>query len=430
MDADSKTIGIITMGCPKNLVDSEKLALRLQYAGYKVAHEQSPADIIIVNTCAFIHDAREESVEMILDAARLKSEGRVAKLIVTGCLAERYKSELANEIPEVDGFFGVNEYDNLVKVLNGDAVAKDHKRLLGTPSHYAFLKIAEGCNHACAFCAIPSIRGAFRSEPIEQLVDEANWLASTGVKELIVIAQDTTSFGVDIYKQRRLAELLERLCEIQKLHWIRLMYTYPAGFPESVIPVIRDHPKMAKYLDIPLQHISDRVLLSMERGIDGNGSRRLIEKIRNSIPDITIRTSFIVGYPGESRAEFSELKKFVSDFSFDRMGVFAYSHEEGTPAALLKDDISHETKLRRLDALRSLHEKQSLTKNLKRIGSQIQIIVDGDLEGIKMGRTQADAPEVDQVVILSQASVCKPGDIVQVNISDASSFELFGEVAD
>ena len=422
------TISIITMGCPKNMVDSEKLAAKLSDQGFDVAHEKESAEIVIINTCGFINDAKTESVDEILAFSNLKLKGQIKKLIVTGCLSERYRDDLTSEIPEADAIFGVNEYDKVIEYISGNKVSEvDNNRILSTPSHYAYLKIAEGCNRTCSFCSIPLIRGQLKSRPMDALIEETKNLAEKGVKELIVIAQDTISYGLDIYGKRRIAELLKKLSLVDGIEWIRLMYTYPAAFPDDLLDEIASNEKIVKYIDLPLQHINDGILKSMNRGIDKEKTYALIKKIREKIPVVALRSSFIVGYPGEDRKSFSELYNFVKEMKFERMGVFAYSSEEGTDSYKLGDPVNHKTKMKRMTDLISLHEKNSISFNQSLVGKEIPVILDSVEENQIMGRLAFDAPEIDNVVFLNGIEF-KGGMICQCKITDSGIFDVSAEI--
>lgn len=426
----SNSIAIVTLGCHKNLVDSEVLMRQLQAASIQVYHnpEHIVSDTVIVNTCGFIADAKEESVNTILNFVRAKNEGRIRRLLVMGCLSQRYRTELQAEIPEADHFFGVDELPLLLKSIGVDYKNElIGERTITTPSHYAYLKISEGCDRACAFCAIPGIRGKHRSKPIEALVKEAGFLASKGVKELIVIAQDTTWYGLDIYKKRRLAELLSELTKVDGIEWIRLHYTYPAGFPKNVLDVIASSPKLCKYIDIPVQHISDKILKSMHRGHTGDQTRELIREIRSSVPDVAIRTSIITGFPGETDQHFDELEKFVTETKFDRLGVFTYSHEENTTAFKLDDNVPEQIKNRRAARLMEIQEGISLQKNNGKIGSIMQVIIDRSEGDFWIGRTEFDSPEVDNEILIPLTFKLEAGSFYQVRITGAEPFDLYAE---
>ena len=436
-------INIITLGCSKNTVDSENLAGRLTAEGHTLFfdRQRNDCDAVIVNTCGFIGDAKEESINAILQQIAVKTRGRKArKLIVCGCLVERYKAELAKEMPEVDAWYGVHEWDKIANDLKDPKTLKpsDPKTLkpysprpLSTPTHYAYLKIAEGCNRSCSYCAIPLIRGAHKSIPIDELIAEANALVAKGVKELIVISQDTTYYGLDLYHRRALGELLNRLASESGAPWIRLHYTYPTSFPEDAIDAIARHPNICNYIDIPLQHINSRILNSMQRGITREGTLRLLDTFRAKLPDAAIRTTLIVGYPGETEKEFEELKQFVSDARFDRMGCFAYSPEEGTPAEHLGDPVPDDEKQRRVAELMAIQEQISLEKNQARIGKTYRCLVDRMDGEYIVGRTQYDSPEVDDEVLIPASGTSRtprPGDFVDVCITDATEHDLMGRL--
>ena len=427
-------INIITLGCSKNTVDSEKLAAGLQAAGHTVHFDRArnDCDTVIVNTCGFIGDAKEESINTVLQQIGVKTRGRKSRrLVVCGCLVERYRDELEKEMPEVDAWYGVHEWERMVREIGevGD-YRETTVRPLSTASHYAYLKIAEGCNRSCSYCAIPLIRGAHRSIPIDDLVAEAKALVAGGVKELIVISQDTTYYGLDIYGRRALGELLDRLADESGATWIRLHYTYPTSFPADAIDAIARHKNICNYIDIPLQHINSRILSSMQRGIDREGTLRLLDTFRAKLPDVAIRTTLIVGYPGESEEEFDELKDFVRQARFDRMGCFAYSPEEGTPAYALGDTVPEDVKQRRVDELMAIQEQISLEKNRARIGRTYRCIVDRREGELLVARTEYDSPEVDDEVLVRQTRAgIRPGDFVDIRITDALENDLVGEIA-
>ena len=428
-------INIITLGCSKNTVDSENLAGKLKADGHTVYfdRQQNDCDTVIVNTCGFIGDAKEESINALLEQIRIKTRGRKQRrLIACGCLVERYKEELAQEMPEVDAWYGVHEWENIAMAVGTiGAISPIDKRPLSTPSHYAYLKIAEGCNRSCSYCAIPLIRGAHRSRPIDDIVAEAKALVASGVKELIVISQDTTYYGLDLYHRRALGELLDRLATESGAPWIRLHYTYPTSFPEEAIDAIARHSNICNYIDIPLQHINSRILNSMQRGIDREGTLRLLDSFRAKLPDVAIRTTLIVGYPGETEREFEELKDFVRTARFDRMGCFAYSPEEGTPAYTLGDPVPDEVKQQRVAELMEIQEQISLEKNQSRIGKTYRCIIDRIEGEYIIGRTQYDSPEVDdEVLIPASGTACtpRPGDFVDVCITDATEHDLMGRL--
>jgi ribosomal protein S12 methylthiotransferase len=425
-------INVITLGCSKNLVDSEVLLRQLNYGHFTVTHDsdQFDHDIVIINTCGFINDAKQESIDTILNVVAAKKKGLVKKVIVSGCLSARYFEQLKKEIPGVDAYFGVNDFKGLLNLIGADF----RKELLGersltTPSHYAYLKIAEGCDRKCSFCAIPLIRGKHISKTVEELVKEAIFLRDQGVKELILIAQDLTYYGVDIYKKRNLAFLLEQLSQIKGIEWIRLQYAYPAAFPDDVLETIRDHNNICNYLDIPFQHINSRILKSMERGIDRNNTLKLIEKIRKTIPCVALRTSLIVGYPGETEKEFNELLKFISDVKFDRLGVFTYSHEESTAAFLLKDNVSQKIKQQRAEELMNMQQDISFQKNIGLVGKELKVIIDRREGEYFIGRTEFDSPEVDnEVLIKSSIKGNIIGQFRNVKITDAEAYDLYADI--
>lgn len=428
-----KKINIITLGCSKNTVDSEHLAAQLAAMEYKVVFDsdRTDADVVVINTCGFIGDAKQESIDTILRAAQLKSEGAIDELFVVGCLSQRYADELRPELPEVDDFFGVNDWAGIVERLGAKYRAENEtRRELSTPSHYAYLKISEGCNWMCGYCAIPLIRGRHKSVPMEALIAEAEALVAKGVREIMVIAQDTTYYGVDIYGERKLAELLERLCRIEKLEWVRLHYAYPTDFPDEVIEVMAREKKICRYLDIPFQHIADNQLTAMKRRHTKAEALRLIEKLRSAIPDIALRTTLLVGYPGESNADFEELLEFVRDTKFDRLGVFAYSEEEGTYSATrLRDDVPDEVKQQRVDRIMRLQERVSLENNARRIGETMRVIIDRKEGDFYIGRSEYDSPEVDQELIIdSRGKRLLRGRFYSVRITDAEDYDLYAEI--
>lgn len=429
----NKTINIITLGCSKNVVDSEHIMAQLEARGWQVDFDaDSPEyDVVVINTCGFIGDAKEESIDMILQCAEAKTEGLIGRLYVIGCLSERYADELREEIPEVDAYFGARTIDDVVRELEGDwDEAISTRRVLTTPEHYAYLKISEGCNWGCGYCAIPLIRGKHVSVPIEQLEQEARWLAEQGVRELMVIAQDTTYYGMDLYGERRLAELLERLCRIEGIEWIRLHYAYPTAFPDDVIEVMAREPKICKYLDIPLQHISDSQLKSMRRGITKAQSYELVRKLRAAMPDLAIRTTMLVGYPGESEQDFTELMEFVEEVRFERLGVFPYSEEEGTYSAeQLTDDVPEEVKQARVEAVMELQGRLSLEANRARVGRTERVVIDRTEGDFYVGRSQYDSPEVDQEILINTDEILEPGDFVMVEITGAEEYDLYAKLA-
>lgn len=428
-----KKINVITLGCSKNTVDSEHLMARLAAAGYSVVWDSDRTDArtVVINTCGFIGDAKQESIEMILRAAAAKQAGKIDRLFVIGCLSERYADELRHEIPEVDDYFGARTWDGIIRALGASQdPALETERLLSTPHHYAYLKISEGCNWMCGYCAIPLIRGRHVSVPMETLEEEARKLAAAGVRELIVIAQDTTYYGIDLYGERRLAELLRRLCRIDGIEWIRLHYAYPAAFPDDVIEVMASEPKICKYLDIPFQHISDAQLAAMHRRHTKAEALALIARLRAAIPDLALRTTLLVGYPGETEADFAELMEFVRDVRFERLGVFAYSEEEGTFSAReLHDDVPDEVKQQRVERIMELQHTISLENNLRRVGRIERVIIDSRQGDFYVGRTQYDSPEVDQEILIPTAERrLLRGHFYEVRIDRGADYDLYGHV--
>ena len=426
-----RKIHIVTLGCAKNIVDTEHLGGRLDAAGWEVVYDSDATDarVVVINTCGFIGDAKEESVNTILRFAAAREEGRIDRLFVMGCLSERYRDELRDELPEVDDFFGVNDLGDVLQALGerpGDRSCGE--RRLTTPPHYAYLKISEGCNWGCGYCAIPLIRGRHVSVPFEELLDEAAALAGKGGRELIVIAQDTTYYGIDLYGRRRLGELLRALCRVEGIEWVRLHYAYPAHFPREVIEAMRDEPKICKYLDIPLQHISDRMLGAMRRGLSKAETVRLVEELRREIPDIALRTTLLVGYPGETEADFEELLDFVREARFERLGVFPYSEEEGTYSATeLRDDVPPEVKTARAEQVMALQQEVSRSGNERLVGSLQRVMVDRREGDRWVGRTQYDSPEVDQEVLIGSSDPLRVGTLVDVRITAADDYDLYGE---
>ncbi len=421
-------INVITLGCSKNIYDSEILMGQLKASGKDVVHQRD-GQIVVVNTCGFIDNSKEESVDTILDAVRSKKNGQVDKVFVTGCLSERYKDDLKKEIPDVDDYFGTRDLPLLLKALGADYRRElIGERLTTTPQHYAYLKISEGCDRPCSFCAIPLMRGSHKSTPIEELVLEAKSLAEKGVVELILIAQDLTYYGLDIYKKRNLAELLRALTKVEGISWIRLHYLFPTGFPDDILDVIHDNPKVCNYVDIPLQHISDPVLKSMRRGTTMEKTNSLLKKMRKKVPDIAIRTTLIVGYPGETEEDFETLLKWVKDQKFERLGVFAYSHEENTHAYGLEDDVPNEIKQSRLNAIMEAQMSISEKYNFSKIGTILNCIVDREeSNGSYVCRTEKDSPDVDNEVHLNCPNIhLKKGSFVQVKITQASEYDLEG----
>ena len=430
-----KKINVITLGCSKNTVDSEHLMARLAAAGYEVLFDSDRTDakVVVINTCGFIGDAKQESLDMILRATQAKKAGRIEKLFVIGCLAERYADELRHEIPEVDEYFGARTWDGIVRALGAsEDPALATERHLTTPKHYAYLKISEGCNWKCGYCAIPLIRGPHVSVPMEELEEEARKLAQRGVRELIVIAQDTTYYGLDLYGKRMLAELLRRLCRIDGIEWIRLHYAYPAAFPEDVIEVMASEPKICKYLDIPFQHISDAQLSAMLRRHTKAEALELIHKLRTAIPDLALRTTLLVGYPGETEADFEELMEFVREVRFDRLGVFAYSEEEGTwSARKLRNDVPEEVKQQRVDRIMALQNEISLENNRRRVGRTERVLIDSRQGDWYVGRSQYDSPEVDQEILIPTGGKrLLKGHFYPVRIDAAEDYDLYASVVE
>lgn len=428
-----KKINVITLGCSKNVVDSEHLMAQLEAAGYELSIDSDSTDakVVVINTCGFIGDAKKESIDTILSAVQAKEEGLIERLFVIGCLSERYADELREEIPEVDEYFGVNDWADIVAALGAEHKSSlETERVLTTPSHYAYLKIAEGCNWHCGYCAIPLIRGKHTSVPMEQVLEEAQKLAERGVKELIVIAQDTTYYGIDLYGRRRLADLLTELCKIKGIEWIRLHYAYPTAFPDDVIEVMAREKKICKYLDIPFQHISDKMLSAMKRRHTKAEAMELIKRLREQIPDIVLRTTLLVGYPTETQEDIDELEAFVREVRFERLGVFPYSEEEGTfSAEKLTDDVADEDKERRAARIMQIQEQISLENNLKRVGQTMRVIVDGRQGNYYVARSQYDSPEVDQEILIpAEKRRLRRGCFYDVLITDAEDYDLFGEV--
>jgi ribosomal protein S12 methylthiotransferase len=432
----TKTLGknkvnIVTLGCSKNLVDSEVIYTQLRGNGMDVTHEakKDDANIVIVNTCGFIDNAKQESIDTILRYVDAKEAGVIDKLYVTGCLSHRYKDDLEKEIPTVDAFFGTNELPRLLKTLKADYKHElIGERLLTTPAHYAYLKIAEGCDRPCSFCAIPLMRGGHVSRSIEDLVTEAKSLVKRGTKELILIAQDLTYYGLDIYKKRNLSELLDRLSDIDGMEWIRLQYAYPAGFPMDVLDMMAAKPNICKYLDMPLQSGSTEVLKKMRRGITREKTEELIDAIRQKVPDIALRTTLIAGHPGETEADFEETYQFVEKMRFDRLGVFTYSHEENTHSHTFEDDIPEEVKQERADEIMAVQQEISLELNQAKIGNTYKVLFDRKEGGYFIGRTQFDSPEVDNEVLIPASQYVRLGDFAEVKITSAEEFDLYGQL--
>ncbi len=425
------TINLITLGCSKNVVDSEKLLKQLEVNGFVIFHNTGEhTDVVIINTCAFTLDAKTESVETILSYCDAKESGLINKLFIIGCLNERYKESLKYEMPVVDGFYGVNEYNKLINDLGGKYhTGLIQSRVLTTPSHYAYLKISEGCNRNCSFCAIPFIRGNHLSVPVKSIVEEANNLVESGVKEIILIAQDLSSYGLDLYKSTMLASLIEELVEIKGIEWIRLHYAYPEGFPLNAIgKLMKNSGKLCHYLDIPFQHINDDILNRMKRGHGRKEIMEIIRYIREEVPGICLRTTLITGFPGETEDQFRELYDFVSDVRFERLGVFTYSHEEGTFAGReYQDDIPENEKIKRMESILKLQERISLEKNLNETGKRYKVLIDGEEGEFYIGRTEYDSPEIDQEVLIPKSQKqLETGEFYNIRITDALEFDLFG----
>jgi len=422
------TINVVTLGCSKNVYDSEVLMGQLKAGGKEVVHEKE-GNIVVINTCGFINNAKEESINTILDYVQQKEAGLVDKVFVMGCLSERYKPDLEKEIPDVDQYFGTSELPALLKVLGADYKHElIGERLTTTPKNYAYLKISEGCDRPCSFCAIPLMRGAHISTPIEDLVTEAEKLAAKGVKELILIAQDITYYGLDLYKKRALADLLRALIKVEGIEWIRIHYAFPTGFPMDVLEVMKTEPKICNYLDIPLQHISDKILTSMKRGTTQEKTTKLLNKFREAVPEMAIRTTLIVGYPGETEEDFQALKDFVKAMRFDRLGCFTYSHEENTTAYELADDVPEEVKLQRANEIMELQLQISWELNQKKVGKTFRCLIDRKEGNYFVGRTEYDSPDVDnEVLIDAKKHYVKIGDFTDVKITEAADYDLYGE---
>jgi ribosomal protein S12 methylthiotransferase len=426
-------VNVITLGCSKNLFDSEVMMAQLKANKFDVEHEakQDDSEIVIINTCGFIDNAKQESIDTILRYAQAKTDGQVDKLYVTGCLSERYKDDLVDEIPEVDAFFGTRDLPRLLKTLKADYKHElVGERLLTTPSHYAYFKIAEGCDRPCSFCAIPLMRGKHVSTPIEQLIHSAKQLAAQGVKELMLIAQDLTYYGLDIYKKRNLAELIQELSKVDGIEWIRLHYAFPAGFPMDVIEEIKNNPKVCLYLDMPLQHGSSKILKSMRRGIDREKTEQLVNDIRKIVPEIAIRTTLIAGYPGETEEDFQEMYDFVERMRFERLGIFTYSHEENTHAYLLEDDVPEKTKRERADKIMELQAGISYELNQNKVGKTYRVLFDRVEGDYFIGRSEYDSPEVDNEVLVKKTAdnFIRIGDFAMVLIESADHYDLYGKV--
>ena len=434
-----KKLQTVTLGCSKNKVDTEHILSQVEDL-YEIIPEGEdiPVDVLLINTCGFIGDAKEESIQAVLEGVERKMRGDVGKVIVFGCLSQRYSSEMPELIPEVDAWFGAREFDPVIRALGAEpSDSRRSERYLTTPSHYAYLKISEGCDRRCSYCAIPFIRGAHKSVPMEDLVAEAESLAAKGVRELIIIAQDTTYYGLDLYRRRALAELLQRLSEVEGIEWIRIHYSYPAAFPEDVLDQMADNPKVCRYMDIPLQHISDKVLDNMHRHVDGAWTRELIRKMRERVPGVVLRTTMIVGHPGEGKRDFSELLEFAKEARFERLGAFKYSEEEGTfGAENFKDSISARVKQERLDELMTLQSEISLEFNQSRVGSEIDVIVDDFVDGVFVCRSEFESPEVDgEILVRHDSSVMGDvdpysmiGEFIKVRVIGADEYDLIAEL--
>ncbi len=424
------TLNIITLGCSKNKVDSEHLAALLEHR-YVIRHDdERRSDVVIINTCGFIGDAQEESVDTILEYAELRKQGKISRLYVTGCLSQRFRKELQEEIHEVDGYYGVESVNRIAADLLKEEPQQQYcsRRVLSTPKHYAYLKISEGCNRRCAFCAIPLIRGSHVSVPMEHLIEEAIGLVKQGVKELILIAQDLTYYGRDLDGKSHIVELVNALCDIDGLEWIRLHYGYPLGFPDELLDLMRENPKICHYIDLPLQHISTHILIGMRRGVDREQTIGFVENVRKHVPDIAFRTTFIVGFPGETESDFEELCQFVRDMRFERAGVFAFSPEQGTAAYDMGDDVPDEVKQARVDKLMDIQQNISLEINAQRVGRIEEVLIDR-LEGeYYIGRTQYDSPEVDDEILISAEKELRIGCFYPVRITQADYFDCYGEV--
>ncbi|AVM50672.1 30S ribosomal protein S12 methylthiotransferase RimO [Capnocytophaga sp. oral taxon 878] len=421
-------INVVTLGCSKNVYDSEVLMGQLKAGGKEVVHEKK-GNIVVINTCGFINNAKEESINTILDYVQQKEAGLVDKVFVMGCLSERYKPDLEKEIPDVDQYFGTSELPALLKVLGADYKHElIGERLTTTPKNYAYLKISEGCDRPCSFCAIPLMRGAHISTPIEDLVTEAEKLAAKGVKELILIAQDITYYGLDLYKKRALADLLRALVKVEGIEWIRIHYAFPTGFPMDVLEVMKTESKICKYLDIPLQHISDKILISMKRGTTQEKTTKLLTKFREAVPEMAIRTTLIVGYPGETEEDFNALKDFVKAMRFDRLGCFTYSHEENTTAYELEDDVPEEVKQARANEIMDIQSQISWELNQEKVGKTFRCLIDRKEGNYFVGRTEYDSPDVDnEVLIDAKKHYVKIGDFATIKITEASDYDLYGE---
>ena len=421
------TINVITLGCSKNVYDSEVLMGQLRASDKKVVHQEE-GNIVVINTCGFIDNAKEESINTILEQVKNKEAGKIDKVYVTGCLSERYKPDLQKEIPQVDEYFGTTDLPQLLKVLGADYKHElVGERILTTPKHFAYLKVSEGCDRPCSFCAIPLMRGSHRSTPIEEVVKQARQLAKEGVKELMLIAQDLTYYGLDLYKERKLADLLLALVAVEGIEWIRLHYAFPTGFPENVLEVMREQPKVCNYLDIPLQHIADPILKSMRRGTTKEKTTNLLKKFRNEVPGIILRTSLIVGYPGETEEDFETLKNWVKEMRFERLGCFTYSHEENTHAHQLKDDVTEQVKQERSNVIMEIQSQISWEHNQSCVGKTYRCLIDRKEGENYVGRTFMDSPDVDNEVLVNATThYLKQGEFVDLLITEASDYDLIG----
>ncbi len=427
-----KRVNVVTMGCSKNLVDSEVLLNQLERGKFEVVHDSNETgfDAVFVNTCGFIHDAKQESIDMILDYAEAKKRGEISKLYVMGCLSERYQNDLEKELPEVDRYFGKFDMKAMVDELK---VAYHpeyiYERKITTPSHFAYLKISEGCNRSCSFCAIPKMTGRHKSRTMESLVLEARYLAKKGVKEILLIAQDLSYYGIDIYGKNRLAELIQKISEVEGIEWIRLHYLYPTKFPYEILPVMRENPKVCKYLDMPLQHIANPVLKNMLRHVTREETENLIKRIKEEVPGVILRTTMLIGFPGETEEDFMELKEFIEETKFERLGVFPYSNEDGTYAAeKFSDILTDEEKQQRADEIMEVQQNISAELNRKRIGQVFKVIIDREEGDFYIGRTEFDSPEVDGEVMITSEKELKKGDFTLVEITGAEDYDLYGKV--
>ena len=422
-------VSVITLGCAKNTVDSERLLRQLQLNNLDLRSNPTEADTVIINTCGFIEAAKEESINTIMNAVASKKFGITKRIFVAGCLSQRYKNDLQQEIPEVDLFFGTEDYEKIVKEFGGE-LKKNllGERVVSLPSHTAYLKISEGCDHPCSFCAIPIMRGLHKSKSIEDLVAETEFLARNNTKELVLIAQDTTDYGKDLYNKRNIAELVSKLSEVKGIEWIRMMYAYPSHFPEDLIYEIKNNEKVCKYLDIPLQHISDNILKSMRRGITGKQTKELLSKLRNEIPELVLRTTFIVGYPGETEKEFQELCDFVEEFKFERMGTFTYSQEENTVSYNLGDPVPDDVKKSRQSRLMEIQRYISAQKNRELIGKELKVLVESKAEDFYVGRSYRDAPEVDGEILINSNHSIRPGNFYFAEVYDSDEYDLFAKI--